>query len=263
MTRRYHFIGIGGIGMSGIARILLDQNIEVSGSDIASTTITEDLKNKGAAIFLGQSAENISPTMAVVFSSDIKEDNPEYKAAVKLKCRMFHRSEMLLELMREHHSLAVSGTHGKTSTSALLAWVLYFAGFDPSFSVGGILPQFQSNGKHGNGDYFVAEADESDGSFLRYNAYGAIVTNIGLDHMTHYQTESKLISSFKQFMDQVENPDLLFWCGDDKRLRDMGHSGVTYGFSGDCQLKCSNYRQEGWSSFCDFAFEKEGSNPAK
>lgn len=255
MTNKYHFIGIGGIGMSSLANILLEKNIEVSGSDVVSTPITERLKKKGATIFLEQSAQNISPSMNVVFSTDIKEDNSEYKAAVKLKCRMIHRSEMLLELMNDHYSLAISGTHGKTTTSALLAWVLCAGGLEPSLSVGGMMPQFNSNGKHGNGDHFVAEADESDGSFLRYNAYGAIVTNIGLDHMTHYKTESNLISSFKKFMEQVENSSLLFWCGDDKRLRDLSCSGVSYGFSNDCQLKCSSYRQEGWSSYCDIAFD--------
>jgi UDP-N-acetylmuramate--alanine ligase len=255
MSEHYHFIGIGGIGMSGIARILLERNAKVSGSDIVSSPITEQLKQMGGKIFHGQSPNHITPSMTVVFSTDIKECNPEFQAAVKLKCRMLHRSEMLLELMKGFKTLAITGTHGKTTTTSLLSWVLHKSGVDPSFCIGGMLPQFKSNAMHGKGAYFVAEADESDGTFLRYHPYGGIVTNIDLDHMNYYKTETYLVDSFKKFMDLVVRLDLLFWCGDDARLNALEHKGVDYGFSKKCQLQCSSYRQDGWTSYCNIAFE--------
>lgn len=238
--------------MSGLARILLDKKVVVSGSDLASSVITEGLQNQGATISVGQQSKNISPNIMVVFSTDIKEDNPEYKAAVKLKCHMLHRSELLIKLTEGLKTLAVTGTHGKTTTSALLAWVLAEAGCDPSFAVGGIVQNFQSNGRHGKGEFFVAEADESDGSFCRFHPEGAIVTNIGLDHMNYYQTEERLLEAFSTFMDQVGR---LFWCGDDERLQALRKGGISYGFGERCQLRASHFRQEGFKAIFDVSFE--------
>ncbi len=257
MAERYHFIGIGGIGMSGLAQILLERKERVSGSDLAEGPITNRLKERGAAIYLGQSAGNICPSMTVVISSDIKEGNPELVEAKRQQCKILHRSEMLRDLMAGRRALAVTGTHGKTTTTSLLSTVLYEGETDPSFSIGGILPKFQSNARHGTGPFFVAEADESDGSFLTYNPHGAIVTNIGLDHMEHYRTEENLIGCFKRFMDKVENQDLLFWCGDDARLKRIRHAGVSYGFSEGSDLKLNNFRQEGWKCFFDLLFENK------
>jgi UDP-N-acetylmuramate--alanine ligase len=252
MSERFHFIGIGGIGMSGLARILLEQNIDVSGSDIAASPITEAL---GAKMAIGHNSSNVSPSMTVVYSSGIPRDNPEYQAAVNLKCVMLHRSDLLFRLMQGYKTLAITGTHGKTTTSSLLSWVLSDCGLDPSFAVGGMISQFQSNGRHGKGEHFVAEADESDGSFLRYTPYGAIVTNIGLDHMNHYLSEEALTDAFKKFMSQVENTRLLFWCGDDERLRKLASPGVAYGFGEGCALRASRFRQGGWASSFDLSFE--------
>lgn len=255
MTEKCHFIGIGGIGMSGLARILLDRKKEVTGSDLNASPITDTLEKKGAKVSLGHTISNISPSMTVVFSTDIKQDNPEFKAAVKLRCEMFHRAELLQKLMEGQKTLAVTGTHGKTTTSSLLSWVLYQAGLDPSFAVGGVLPQFQSNGKHGEGDFFVAEADESDGSFLKFHPYAAIVTNIGREHMPHFQTEERLLGEFRTFMSQVENPDLLFWCGDDSRLQSLAYPGITYGFGEQCQLRATQFTQTGWSTTFTISYE--------
>lgn len=255
MHKHYHFIGIGGIGMSGLARILLERKETVSGSDLSPSPIVEKLKELGAKIAIGQSAQNISPSMTVIVSSDIKKGNPELVEAERLKCKILHRSEMLQHLMEGKEILAISGTHGKTTTTSLLSTVLYEGGKDPSFCIGGILPKFQSNARHGEGNFFVVEADESDGSFLNYHPSGAIVTNIGLDHMDHYKTEDNLISSFRDFMGKVRNKELLFWCGDDARLRSLHLPGVSYGFGDECELKCLNFRQVGWNLRFDIQFE--------
>jgi UDP-N-acetylmuramate--alanine ligase len=255
MSQKCHFIGIGGIGMSGLARIMLSKEMEVSGSDLATTYITEGLSKQGAKVFLGQSENHITKDMTVVYSTDIKKDNPEYRAALELKCPMLHRSDLLLELMRSYRTLSVTGTHGKTTTSSLLTTVLIKAGVEPSFAVGGIIPEYQTNAGHGNGKYFVAEADESDGTFLKYNSYGAIVTNIDLDHMNHFSTEENLIQAFKAFISQVESPEHLFWCGDDRRLKEICPPGFSYGFSEECALRASNYSQKGWNGCLDIAFK--------
>jgi len=257
MKRRYHLIGIGGIGMSSLARILLMRGYEVSGSDLNENSVTGALEKMGAKISHGHLAKNISPSQTVIFSTGIPHENPEFKAAVKLKCEMEHRSDCLLRLMREKKALAVAGTHGKTSTSSLLAWTLEVAGLDPSFSVGGILQNFQTNGRHGSGDYFVAESDESDGTFTKYHPYGAIVTNIGLDHMDHYGSEKAVIKAFAQFLTQVEVSDHLFWCGDDTRLKAIGPGGISYGFEQTCQVRGERYRQQGWKSLVDISYREK------
>lgn len=252
MTKTTHFIGIGGIGMSSLARLLIGKNHSVSGSDAAVNYITEGLEKEGARIFKGQSSTNITPHMRVIYSSDIKADNPEYQAALQLKCILMHRSDLLAELAREHRSLAVAGTHGKTTTSALLASVLVEAGLDPSFSVGGVLPQFHSNARLGQGDLFAFEADESDGTFLKYTPYGAIVTNIDNDHLVNFSgSEETLIKAFEVFLNQVSSPKHLFWCGDDDHLRKLNALGQSYGFGADCKWRVSNFRQQGFSITVD------------
>lgn len=250
-----HFIGIGGIGMSGLASILLGKNIQVSGSDLAPSKITENLANSGANIYFGHSEKYISPEMTVIYNTDIKAENPEYAAALQLKCQMLHRSDLLGVLMQQKRSLAVAGTHGKTTTSSLLAWVLHQAGVEPSYAIGGVIPQLQGNAAYHKGEYFVAEACESDGSFLNYESYGAIVTNIDCDHMDHYKTETALIDAFQKFMGKVNSSEHLFWCGDDQHLIKMGFkNGISYGFGDDCALRAENFCQNGWKVFFDIIF---------
>lgn len=257
MKATYHFIGIGGIGMSGLARILLEQEVSVSGSDLAQSALTEFLAQKGAKIAIGHAENHVSPDMTVVYSTDIKIENPEWQASERYRCKRLHRSELLANLMHAQKGLAVTGTHGKTTTSSLLSWVLSQAGLDPSFCIGGILQPFQTNGKKGEGAYFVAEADESDGSFLNYTPFGAIVTNIGLDHMNHFVTEEALIKAFKTFLSQVKSTEHLFWCGDDSRLRSIQKVGVSYGFDKRCSLRGSSFKQKGWGISFDVSFEGE------
>ena len=218
MTNQCHFIGIGGIGMSGLAKLMLSRNAEVTGSDIVSNYVTEGLVKGGAKIYIGHSSKHIKPGMTVVYSTDIKKDNPEYQAAINLKCEMLHRSDLLVQLMKGYKTLAVAGTHGKTTTSAMLASVLAKANLDPAYAVGGVIPQFNSNAGHGEGTYFIAEADESDGTFLKYDPYGAIITNIDLDHMNHFGSEAALIDAFKSFMAKPHSAEHLFWCGDDPTI---------------------------------------------
>lgn len=250
---RYHFIGIGGIGMSGLARILLSRKVTVTGSDLASSYVTEGLKEAGAKVFLGQASNNISSDMTVVYSTDIKKSNPEYQEAIRLHCPMLHRSDLLLRLMDGYKTIAIAGTHGKTTTSALMTTVLKAAEMDPAFAVGGILQQFHSNAGHGDGEYFVAEADESDGTFLKYHPHGAIITNIDRDHMDHFGSEQALCEAFNQFARQVQSPVLL-WCGDDARLQKLGLPGSSYGFGKNCHLRAFNVIQKGWSLRFDIEF---------
>lgn len=255
MKKKCHFIGIGGIGMSGLARILLARKNEVSGSDLASNYVTEELTKSGAQIYYGHAAHHVPQHMTVVYSSDIKESNPEYQQALSLKCDLLHRSEMLRDLMQGYKALAVAGTHGKTTTSSLLTSVLLEAGLDPTFVVGGIISQFKSNAQHGEGDFFVLEADESDGTFLNYHPFGAIITNIDFDHMNFFKDEQNLIKSFASFASQIISYDHFFWCGEDARLKNLNLPGFSYGFNEDCRLKGTNFTQKNWTISIDVHFE--------
>lgn len=257
IKKRYHLIGIGGIGMSGLASLLYERGHEVSGSDLTANSLTETLKTLGVKVWIGHDAKHLPEDATVIYNTDIRESNPEYAQAKLLGCPLLHRSEMLANLMHEKSGLAVTGTHGKTTTSSLLAWVLHRANKTPSFCIGGILPAFSSNAKSGEGEYFVAEADESDSSFLKYHPEGAIITNIDFDHMDHFKQEKQLLSAFGQFLAQVKRPDLLFWCGDDPLLASLKPSGVSYGRGPGNLCRGSAFRQEGWKSFFDVEYEGE------
>ena len=206
----YHLIGLGGIGMSGLARILLERGFKVSGSDARSSALLESLAKMGAKVFIGHKASQVPKGAVVVYSSGIEETNSEYMQA-KAENELIHRSKMLSELMKGSLPLLVTGTHGKTTTSSLLAHVLVFAEENPSYCIGGVVKSLRSGSGHGKGEWFVAEADESDGSFLAYVAKGAIITNIGIDHLSYWKSEEKLIEGFKEFQKRVLDKDLLFY----------------------------------------------------
>jgi UDP-N-acetylmuramate--alanine ligase len=250
-----HFIGIGGIGMSALAKILLEQGKKVQGSDLSFNQQTEDLKNQGAEIFFGHHKEFVGGASCVVYSSAIQPSNPEFSRALSQKCKLFHRSELLDHLMKGTKPLLVTGMHGKTTATSLLAHILMEAKFDPSFVIGGIPLAYKTNGRHGKGEYFVAEADESDGSFLQTPGFGAIVTNIDKEHLDYWKSEEKIYEGFFQFFSQVKNKDLLFWCLDDPVLRKMQPSGTSYGFSEEAKLRVSRVEQEGFSSKFSIQFE--------
>ncbi len=254
---RYHFIGIGGIGMSALAQILLQKGLAVSGSDVSSSYITENLQKLGAKIYLEHSEDNIDQPMVIVFNSMINEDNPEIRAGKRRGCPLLHRSDLLHDLMHKDAALLVTGTHGKTTTSALLAHLLVEARLNPSFAVGGIIKSVGCNGKYGIGPYFVAEADESDGSFLKYNPFGAIITNIDEDHFDYWRTKKALIEGFRQFAGHVTSPQHLFWCGDDDTLRSLPLKGLSYGFEEKNDLRVLSFRQNGWKNLFDVQFEKK------
>lgn len=261
MLDKCHFIGIGGIGMSGLARLMAGRNSVVTGSDMASNYVTESLSRAGITVYQEHSASHISSEMTVVYSTDIKVDNPEYEAAKNLKCLMLHRSELLQKLMDSYCSLAVAGTHGKTTTSSLLTWVLEKGGFSPSYAIGGFIPQLNSNAGHGSGPYFVAEACESDGTFLNYTPFGGIITNIDFDHMDHYKTQTTLIEAFRTFAQKMISSNHCFWCGENAHLSAIQPPGISYGFEGPYQLNGSNLRQRGWGISFDVEFE--GKNYSK
>jgi UDP-N-acetylmuramate--alanine ligase len=256
MDQSYHFIGIGGIGMSGLAHILLEQGASVTGSDIAPSHVTEQLQEKGANIFIGHSSNHLKSASTVVYSTAVSEENPEFQGARLQNLPALHRSELLHRLMEGYSPLLVTGTHGKTTTSSLLAHLLVNAGMDPAFAVGGIISNLQTNAGHGKGTYFVAEADESDGSFLQYTPYGGIITNIDNDHLDHWKTVDALIQGFKQFIDSVQSYKHLFWCGDDELLRSLKPKGFSYGFDKKNDLYIENFRQDRWKNIFDIKFKE-------
>lgn len=255
MENHYHFIGIGGIGMSALANILLQRGIKVTGSDMTSSSLVEELKKQGAQIYIGHAAQNIQSPCVVVYSSDIREENPEIQEAKNQTLPFLHRSQLLQQLMQGYHPLLVTGTHGKTTTSSLLAHLLVDASLKPAYAVGGIIRSLNANGGYGTGSYFVAEADESDGSFLNYSPYGAIITNIDNDHLSYWKEVDHLIEGFRQFATNVKSLQHLFWCGDDEVIRTLKLKGFSYGFDDQNDLYIKNFQQIGWKMCFDLRFE--------
>ena len=202
-TTRLHFIGIGGIGMSGIAEVLLDLGYQVSGSDLNKSSVTENLQKKGALIFQGHQSSNIDGSTLVIYSSAIDPLNPEVQRAKELKIPMIRRAEMLAELMRLKFGIAVAGSHGKTTTTSLVATIFQEAKLDATHIIGGIVSNLGGNARKGDGDYLIAEADESDGSFLLLSPLMATITNIDDDHLDHYGTKDKVIEAFIDFTSRV------------------------------------------------------------
>jgi len=202
-TTKLHFIGIGGIGMSGIAEVLLDLGYKVSGSDLNASAVTENLQKKGAEIFIGHKATNVEGCTLVVYSSAIDTKNPEVIRAQELQIPMIRRAEMLAELMRLKFGIAVAGSHGKTTTTSLIATIFQEARLDATHIIGGIVRNLGGNAKKGDGDYLIAEADESDGSFLLLSPIMAAVTNIDDDHLDHYGTKEKIVDAFVEFVNKL------------------------------------------------------------
>ena len=214
--KKVHFIGIGGAGMSGIAKIMLSQGIQVSGSDVKASTVTENLHTMGAQIFIGHRAENVDEADLVVLSTAIATNNPERIAAQERGITLIARAQALALLMQGKESVAVAGTHGKTTTTSMLTVALQSAGMDPSFAIGGMINASGVNAYSGSGSIFVAEADESDGSFLAYKPLGAIITNIELDHVDHFATLESIYSVFTDFVASIASGGFLVACGDDQ-----------------------------------------------
>jgi UDP-N-acetylmuramate--alanine ligase len=254
-VRKHHFIGIGGIGMSGLARILRKMDVSVSGSDLKINERIKDLKKIGVEISLQKENKSLPKDATVVFSSAIPKENAEMQEAIINKFPLLHRSELLSQLTKGKNLLAVSGTHGKTTTSSLLACVLIEAGLTPSYSLGGVLEQYSLNADFGKGNYFVIEADESDGSFLNYYPHAAIITNIEWDHVDYYESLEQNLQAFKKFTDNVKEQSLLFWNGDDPLSKKMKLPGKTFGFGDSCDIQISNYSQKHWKANFTLSFE--------
>ncbi len=201
--KKIHFIGIGGSGMNGIAEVLLNMGYRVTGSDLAETDVTRRLKELGASIFIGHREENVLGSQCVVYSSAVKKDNPELKEAYSRQIPAIPRAEMLAELMRMKYGIAIAGTHGKTTTTSMVSMILASSGMDPTIVTGGKLNSLGANAKLGGGDFLVAEADESDGSFLKLSPTIAVVTNIDREHMDHYRDMDAVKNAYLDFMNKV------------------------------------------------------------
>src|SRR5438093_9953102 len=228
-----HFVGIGGIGMSGIAEVLLNLGYKISGSDLKSSPVTQRLAGLGATIFEGHSSENVTGAEVVVVSSAITPDNPEVTEARNLHIPVIRRAEMLAELMRLKYGIAIAGMHGKTTTTSMVAAVLAAGGLDPTIIVGGRVDAIDSNARLGKSQYLVAEADESDRSFLKLSPILSVVTNIDREHMDCYRDMQDVEQTFLEFMDRIPFYGMLVLCNDDERLRAMlpriRRRVVTYG----------------------------------
>ncbi len=253
-TKKVHFIGIGGVGMSGIARVAHDQGIEVSGSDLRESRYTQQLREIGVRIFIGQDASNfdtIDPDVVVV-STAILDNNAELQEAKRRNITIWHRAKMLAELGRGRRTLAVAGTHGKTTSSSMLASVIDGMGFDPTFLIGGIVRNYNSNAHCGTGDYYVVEADESDKSFTYLDPESILVTNIEADHLDHYKDLDEIYRLFGDFMSSVHSDGVCVVCGEDKALTELAYSTgkrvLTYGFSDAFDTVISDYEIHGVST---------------
>jgi UDP-N-acetylmuramate--alanine ligase len=248
-VHRIHFVGIGGAGMSGIAEVLLNLGYQVSGSDAADNAVTQRLTGMGATVFQGHAAEHVAGADVLVISSAIREDNPEVVAARDKRIPVVARAMMLAELMRFKQGIAVAGTHGKTTTTSLIASVLNEAGMDPTFVIGGKLLAAGANARLGSGEWLVAEADESDASFLHLSPVVSVVTNIDADHMETYGHDfEKLKSAFVEFLHRLPFWGMAVVCADDPNVRALlpriTKPVMTYGTTDDCAIQATNIRAE-------------------
>jgi UDP-N-acetylmuramate--alanine ligase len=247
-VERIHFVGIGGAGMSGIAEVLVNEGYRISGSDLAPNAVTESLTRKGAEIFFGHAAENVDGASVVVVSTAIAQDNPELVAAREVRIPVVRRAEMLAELMRYRHGIAIAGTHGKTTTTALMTQIYSEAGLDPTFVNGGLVKSAGTNARLGCSRYLIAEADESDASFLHLQPMVSVVTNIEADHMDTYGGDFEVLKqTFIDFLHNLPFYGLAVMCVDDPVVRELlpriGRQIITYGFSDDADVRIVEYEQ--------------------
>jgi UDP-N-acetylmuramate--alanine ligase len=262
-VKHVHFVGIGGAGMSGIAEVLLNLGYEVSGSDLADSNVTRHLGQLGAKVVRGHAAAHVAGADAVVVSTAVKEDNPEVHAARAAKVPVVPRALMLAELMRLKQGIAVAGTHGKTTTTSLVASVLAEGGLDPTFVIGGRVEAYGSHARLGTGEFIVVEADESDASFLYLQPTLAAVTNIDADHMETYEHSlDKLKQAFIDFVQRLPFYGVAVLCIDDANIRDIiprvTKRVMTYGLSEDAQIRASNVEAHGGQMWFDVHCTENG-----
>ncbi len=258
-----HFVGIGGIGMSGIAEVLLNHGYRIQGSDLKASKITDRLKELGAEIFIGQRAENLENAEVVVISSAIKPGNPELDTARAKGLPVVRRAEMLAELMRLKSNIAVAGTHGKTTTTTMVAELLVHGGIDPTVVNGGIIHAYGSNARMGQGEWMVVEADESDGTFNRLPATIAIVTNIDPEHMEHWGDFDTLRQGFLDFVSNIPFYGLAVCCTDHPEVQSLvgkmsDRRVLTYGFNAQADVRAVNLTYKGGVAHFDIELHNEG-----
>jgi UDP-N-acetylmuramate--alanine ligase len=265
MFKKYqhiHFVGIGGIGMSGIAEVLLNLGYHISGSDAKLSAITERLRGLGAKIFEGHAASNIDSAQVVVTSTAVRSDNPEVVEAMRRQIPVIPRAEMLAELMRLKYGIAIAGSHGKTTTTSMVAAVLDRAGLDPTIVVGGRLNTIGSNAKLGHGDFMVVEADESDKSFLKLSPTIAVVTNVDLEHLDFYSGIEEIRSCFTEFVNKVPFYGSVIICLDDTNIQmiipQITRRVITYGMRAHAEISASEVKISRESFGSDFIVRRRG-----
>ncbi len=251
--KKVHFVGIGGYGMSGLARVLLQLGFQVTGSDLKNSEIIEKLIQQGAVVNIGHDARYIDQAELVVYSTAISEDNPEIAAAKAAELPIWHRSELLAHFLNARFSVAVAGAHGKTTTTSMSALVLAKAGLDPTVFIGGVLGEFDGNARVGNSDLLIAEADESDNSFLRYHPSIAVVTNVEPDHLEHYNDDfNLLLDAYKRFMSNIKPDGCAVVFADNIYLEQILPSYleniVTYSINSSAEYRATNLEKSGWGT---------------
>ncbi len=253
--KKVHFIGIGGIGMSALAQLLIKSGYEVTGSDIRYTVLIKKIEDMGAKVFINHSPTNIKDVSLVVYSSSIPQNNIELIQARNQGICIKSRGKLLSELMNNKRGITVCGTHGKTTTSSLIATLLYKAGLNPTISVGAEVPVLGGNALLGSGDYFVAEADESDGSFLYLSPEYSVITNIEREHLDYYQDIDEIIQAYKKFASSTKEEGCLFACADDDNLKkvlsDYPKEFITYGLEDSADVQARNIKIQELSSTFD------------
>ncbi len=261
--KQVHFVGIGGAGMGGIAEVVVNLGYRVSGSDIAESPMTRRLQSLGVDVQIGHAANNISGANVVVISSAVSSDNIEVLAAKENAIPVIPRAEMLAELMRFRHGIAIAGTHGKTTTTSLVTSILEKTGLDPTYVIGGKLTSSSSNSRLGTGDYIVAEADESDASFLLLQPLISVVTNIDADHLSTYDGDfNKLKDTFIEFLHHLPFYGLAVLCVDDEHVREImprvSRTVITYGIQHEADIRAENVRYQGAKSYFTLRCCKDG-----
>lgn len=258
---KIHFVGIGGIGMSGIAEVLLSLGYKVSGSDAAESANVKKLRSMGAEVHIGHSAENLNSVTVLVYSSAVNEKNPEVARAIAEGIPVIRRAEMLAELMRLKYGLAVAGTHGKTTTTSFLATILQECDLDPTYIIGGIVKNLKGHAKVGKSDFLVAEADESDGSFLLLTPVMSVITNIDNDHMDHYGTEGNLFKAFVEFANKIPFYGVVALNAHDEKLMDlkthMNRPAVTFGIETLADFEARNIQYGHFDTTFDLYYKGE------
>jgi UDP-N-acetylmuramate--alanine ligase len=259
--KKFHFVGIGGAGMSAIAKVLLEMGYQVSGSDLSKSEYTSKLEHLGAKVYQGHAADNIQDVEALVVSTAIRGDNPELLTAQEMNLPVFHRADMVAALMKRLKGIAVAGAHGKTTTTSMIALMLEKAGLDPTVIIGGELDDIGGNAKLGTGEYLVAEADESDGSFLKLSPVIAVVTNIENDHMDFYGTMENIMLAFKEFLHKLPDDGLAVLCFDNPGIREiadeLGKQYVSYALDHEADYTARNIRTQGPNTEYDAYFKDQ------